>query len=69
MYMMVDIDVPDWANWMAQDNDGEFVFYEEEPHQMSDRWLNDWASDSRVLPAYYGPKPKDWTQELYQIVR
>ena len=67
--MNVEVEVPEWANWMAMDESGRWWFYKDCPEQCDHIWhtFNDdyyWAS------AYRDPDPesKDWTQELYQVV-
>ena len=36
----VTIDIPKWANWVAQDHDGDIYFYEEEPTAENDKYWN-----------------------------
>ena len=59
--MQVEFDVPNWANWMAQDKDGMWFAYETEPHPEECDWTTYDTSQDIGLSA----EPKDWTQELY----
>jgi hypothetical protein len=34
-------DAPDWANWLAMDDDGEWYWYSIEPHLADDCWVSD----------------------------
>lgn len=34
-------DAPEWANWLAMDDDGEWWWFELEPHIKNGRW---WAA-------------------------
>ncbi len=36
----VTIDIPEWANWVAQDYDGDIYFYEEDPTTENDKYWN-----------------------------
>ncbi len=62
--MIFDVEIPDWVNWIAQDADGMWYGYAVPPIKRDD----DWDSVSMVDLAR-GPIPKDWTQELYEVIR
>ena len=53
---------PEWANWLAMDEDGSWVWFEAEP-EVSD-YFDMWYSEYTCLPAckYYGDD--DWTESL-----
>ena len=67
-YYTVDIEIPGWAEWIAQDKDGEWWFYKAEPVEGIYSWH---AGDTRSMQesVYMGYSPKDWTQECYEIER
>lgn len=57
-----EIELSPWAKYVAQDEDGSWWEYTEpEPIEDYGEWVR-----SRILLCY-GPKPKDWTQELYEV--
>ena len=64
MKMKVEIVVPEWANWMAQDKSGEWCFYENKPKHGKMFWMH--ATGQADL-SHRGIPPKDWTQELYKL--
>lgn len=33
-------DAPEWANWLAMDQDGEWIWHEHEPEQGGRYWLS-----------------------------
>ena len=64
--MKADVVVGDWVNWIAQDANGKWWQYENEPaHNKNMRLI--WCrtgGDMEFL--YQGIPPKDFTQELYE---
>ncbi len=34
-------DAPEWAAWVAMDEDGSWYWYEKEPKQLPDSWFSD----------------------------
>lgn len=45
-------DAPEWANWVAQDPNGSWWWYEHEPRKGKSRWINTadtMCSQARVL--------------------
>lgn len=48
-------EAPDWANWVAQDEDGEWFWFEVKPKLASD---NLWETFHRTLEAGFGRPPK-----------
>ena len=55
-------EAPEWANWLAMDEDGSWGWFEAEP-EVSD-YFDMWDSEYTYLPAgkYYGDD--DWTESL-----
>ena len=57
---------PRWANYMAQDKDGDWYWFEDEPEP--DVRLNVWlSSDGEVMEAGYGELLDDWRDTLESI--
>lgn len=54
-------DVPDEARWLAQDSSGAWYWYTP-PHNTGMTWCSDYEWIVKTKP------PKDWTQELYELV-
>ena len=57
--------LPDWAQWVAMDNDGEWWEYEEEPRQLQTVWENlvhTCAKKTSLIP-FTAP---DWRTSLRQ---
>ncbi|MES0444917.1 MAG: hypothetical protein ABUJ92_00090 [Desulfobacterales bacterium] len=64
--MIVDIDVPGWANWAAADKDGELWCYRDRPDTNKSRW---YGSNDNTCTYLCGCAPSaNWTKELYQVV-
>jgi hypothetical protein len=49
-------DAPEWANWLAQDSDGRWVWYHDEP----DRMRTCWTSETGSKWAYATTKEQAW---------
>lgn len=49
---------PDWANWLAQDKDNQWLWYEDKPYPKAGNWYQDRRSTL--------VKFKNWTQTLEQ---
>lgn len=63
--MNVEIKVPEWARWMAQDANGEWYFYGKKPICRG----NDWGqSGGRFEAAYSGEASDDWDDSLHKVV-
>ena len=59
------IAIPDWADWIAQDEDGTWWAYEAEPNQQHNGWYeNEVGRIQRLLKA--GP-PQDWRLMLVRV--
>lgn len=63
--MKVEIEIPEWANWMAQDEDGKWYCFVNKPKPRGVIW-NDGGF---ALMLYRGKPSPDWREELYKIVR
>ncbi len=61
--MKADVVVEDWVNWIAQDKNGGWWQYENEPKLMTEYWFN---RAGQMIHLYQGIPPKDFTQELYE---
>jgi hypothetical protein len=54
--------IPDWARWLAQDEDGVWWAYEAEPNQQHNGWYeNEVGRIERLVAA---PPPADWRERL-----
>ena len=68
-----EVEVPDWAKWVAQDKDGEWYWYATRP-EPSKRYGFWYCPDSEgpcledPRPAFTGNPNKKWTSELYEVV-
>lgn len=51
---------PEWANWLAMDEDGLWFWHEEEPRMGSESW----ESQARVQCMAY---PENWQETLISI--
>lgn len=70
--MMFEIEVPDWAKWVAQDADGDWFFYETKPfiHGEDLEWGGVWEAGGHDALAVLGFQPSaNWRDELYEVVR
>jgi len=63
--MLIDIQIPDWANWIAQDADGEWVAHASEPSVGYSCWNS--MRKYQVIAA--GKPPADWTKTLQRVER
>jgi len=66
MAKTVETEVPDWAKWMAKDQDGSWYVYERQP-KMHDGGF--WHARGKALVAGEGDPCDDdtWKDELYRI--
>ena len=61
--MKFDIEVPEWANWIAQDENGEWFAHTEKPRTGYSIWLSNRNKTMIALS-----KPNDnWKEELYEV--
>jgi len=61
--MTLQVEIPDWANYVAQDEDGHWFSYSSFPNKASDHWLPRKGEKTCHMV------PKDWTKEVYEVVR
>lgn len=58
-------DAPEWANWLAQDKDGEYCWWNKKPDRTKSLWTQGSPeSDYRFESAGYFPKSIDWEKTL-----
>jgi hypothetical protein len=55
-------DAPEWANWWAQDSDGQWRWFELEPTVMTNGYLNDSDGKQESVTGFI----KNWKQSLQQ---
>ncbi len=62
-----EVEVPEWASWVAQDKDGWWFFYVDRPAL----WLaaGEWEGAFTFVDAVESDPPKNWKEECYQIER
>ena len=62
-----DIDLPEWAKYVAQDRDGSWYCYSGKPTlTVRGTWMDDGGRYDAVTR--YGKRPKDFTKELYKVI-
>lgn len=66
------VDMPEWVKWIAVDEDGRCFGYRHKP-KLKERykeWVCSklWMEINQVKYLYSGPRPKDYTQELYEVI-
>jgi len=65
--LTVNVPIPDWAEWLAQQKNGHWIIYEHKP-QRNDV-LGFWEADGRIdYIASDEPNP-NWQDTLYKIER
>lgn len=83
MKMTFEVDVPDWAAYLAMDQDGCWCWWEIEPSPIDDhygesgKWDDPWLSDGNPCgKAYVKPRRvvevwpvENWDEELYKVIR
>ena len=68
-----EVEVPDWAKWVAQDEDGEWYWYatRPEPSKQQGVWYcpdpEYWCIND-AGPAFVGNPNKKWMDEVYEVV-
>lgn len=58
-------DIPAWAEWIAQDEDGAWWAYEAEPNQQHNGWYENEVG--RIHKLGRGEPPADWRDGLIRI--
>ena len=72
--MNVDLSVPEWARFIAQDARGQWWWYERRPKPIEGEWRlvrktdNDWDW-GRLAMAYSGFPPADYSRELWEVMQ
>jgi len=69
--MKFEIPVPEWTNWVAQDDSGKWWAYELKPtystRRNSSLWtLNDYKTRRQFLVKVN--HPENWKNEIYKVV-
>lgn len=59
-----EVPIPDWVNWIAQDEDCRWHGYENEPQQLIGEWGD---NRGKWIELVKGTHPKNWKQELYRF--
>ena len=59
--------LPQWAQWVAQDPDGSWWAYEAEPHIHDNGWYENEVG--QILKLSHGEPSKNWQKTLKQISR
>jgi len=67
MKVTIDLYVPEWAKWIAQDMNGRWYFYESEPFLAARSWSGWLVSCGRACYSYQSNAPKDFKKELYEL--
>ncbi len=57
--------VPDWARWLAQDEDGTWWAYEAEPNQQHNGWYENEVG--RLQRLTRTAPPIDWQTQLFRL--
>ncbi len=60
-------DMPDWARWIAQDEDGAWWAYEAEPNQQHNGWYENEVG--RIQRLRQGEPNPDWRNALRRVPR
>lgn len=63
--LMLEQTIPTWANWIAQDQDGKWWFYQAEPLLHHCGWYENEIGMYRLLG--YSTANKDWQKQLYRL--
>lgn len=57
--------LPDWAQWLAQDEDGAWWAYEAEPNQQHNGWYENEVG--RIQRLGKSDPPADWQNTLHSL--
>ena len=63
----IKVKIPDWARYYAQDADGAWVAYDQQPTTLVDSGF--WDGSGRGQFLAYGLRPADWTKESHEVIR
>lgn len=58
-------DLPAWAHWIAQDEDGAWWAYEHSPNPADHGWYENEVG--RIQRLANGPPPADWSATLKKV--
>ena len=47
-------DAPEWAQWLAKDDDGKWFWYENKPVRVDGGWIVDYENPGRIKCAHEG---------------
>jgi hypothetical protein len=59
---LIGLPIPDWAAWLAQDEDGAWWAYEAEPNQQHNGWYENEVG--RIQRLAQAEPPADWQEML-----
>ena len=62
----IPVQVPDWAEWVAQDEDGAWYAFEKRPSDKDSTWYDN-DGTSRFLCETYEYNPKFWRETLRKV--
>ena len=64
-----DVEIPEWANWIAMDKSGHWWAYEYKPELELDWtiWVNTSLGITQGLCHPIPQKSQNWTEEIYKI--
>jgi len=66
--MLIDIQIPDWARWVAQNADGEWVAFRKKPEPIP--IYNEWITiGAKFKYLADGIPSADWTKTLKRVER
>jgi hypothetical protein len=65
--VLADVTIPDWAEWLAQDEDGTWWAYEVEPNQQHNGWYENEVG--RIQRLARSDVPLDWRACLIHLTR
>jgi len=60
---LIQIDMPDWVSWLAQDADGKWWGYEVEPHQHDHGWYEN--EIGRFIELSQSKPDKKWSLNIF----
>ena len=65
----LNLPVPDWANWLATDANGDTYFYKSKPKPILDEALDEasWDKRDKHIYAYYKPSENNWKNSLVKL--
>ena len=64
--MMIEIRLSEWAQYIAQDVNGDWWQYSHKPEAGPGHWISLDGKDEFLAK---GPMPADWTKEIHEVER